>query len=101
MPRFICPCLLAIYATLGLSLHAGAMPHTGLGTHVYAGLFGKVRLPRINVAKGIKAVAYPVTKTAVNGGKAAISGGETAAKAYGTYHSLAPNSKAIPSISRL
>lgn len=53
------------------SFHAGPLP-----ARTAYGLFPKVRRPKINFGKGAKAILYPVTKTAVNGGKMVVGSGK-------------------------
>jgi len=47
---------------------------------VCGGLFPRVRLPRINVGKGVKTVLSPVGKAAVVGGKAIVGVGKAVIK---------------------
>lgn len=58
---------------------AGAFPSHAPASPVRAayGLFPKIRYPKINIGKGVKAVLYPVTKTTVNGSKTVIGTGKT------------------------
>ena len=43
-------------------------------------LLPRVRLPKINLGKGVAALVYPVTKSLVNGGKSVLKVGEVADK---------------------
>ncbi len=83
-----------VTATLGLALSARAFPHaTGeaLRPHACQGLFGKLRLPNVNVRRAAKAVVYPVKKTAIAGGKAAVEG-------YQVYRVVSPRGRALPAV---
>ncbi len=69
---------------------------------VVRGLFPKIHLPKINLGKGAKALAYPVAKATVNGGKAVVQGGgvvvknaQTGAQIYGATRSLAPLTRTL------
>ena len=52
-------------------------------------LLPRVRLPKINIGKGLAALAYPVTKSVVNGGKTVLKVGEVADK-LGLVPSIGP-----------
>lgn len=65
--------LFAVLFTLSLNIF--------LAASVAAGPNFLPRLPRINFGKAVKAAAYPVTKSLINGGKTVLKVGETADKA--------------------
>ena len=52
-------------------------------------LLPRVRMPRINLGKGLAALAYPVTKSVVNGAKTVLKVGEVADK-LGLVPSIGP-----------
>ena len=52
-------------------------------------LLPRVRMPKINLGKGLAALAYPVTKSLVNGGKTVLKVGEVADK-LGLVPSIGP-----------
>ena len=43
-------------------------------------LLPRVRMPKINLGKGLAVLAYPVTKSVINGGKTVLKVGEMADK---------------------
>jgi len=70
MKRLISLGLLLLLATVTLT------PPARAGMH----LLPRVRMPKINLGKGLAALAYPVTKSVVNGGKTVLKVGEVADK---------------------
>lgn len=62
MKRLIFSCLAAVLAAFFLTAQAMAWPH----------FRPRIRLPKVNLGKGIGAVTYPVTKSLINGGKTVL-----------------------------
>ncbi len=81
MTRFFSSCLAAASATVFLAAQATAGPH----------LLPRLRLPKINLGKAVKAAAYPVTKSLVNGGKTVFKTAATA-ETLGVLPSIGPPS---------
>ena len=52
-------------------------------------LLPRVRMPKINLGKGLAALVYPITKSMVNGGKTVLKMGEVADK-LGLVPSIGP-----------
>jgi hypothetical protein len=77
--RSLCSCLAAVSATVFLAAQATAGPH----------LLPRLRLPKINMGKAMSAVAYPVTKSVVNGGKTVLKTAATA-ETMGVLPSIGP-----------
>ena len=73
--------LAVVSATLLLAAQATAGPH----------LLPRLRLPKINLGKGIGALTYPVKKSLVNGGKTVFKTA-AATEALGVLPSLGPPS---------
>ena len=68
MTRIFSTCLVSLSATVFLAAQAAAGPH----------LLPRLRLPKINLGKGIGAATYPVTKGLINGGKTVLKTAATA-----------------------
>lgn len=74
--------LLSIFVIFTIILTA---PPATAGMH----LLPRVRMPKINLGKGLAALAYPVTKSVINGGKSVLKVGEVADK-LGLVPSIGP-----------
>ncbi|MDQ2798796.1 MAG: hypothetical protein M3Y13_04030 [Armatimonadota bacterium] len=68
MKRPLFFCLAVVSATFFLAAQATAWPH----------FRPRIRLPKVNLGKGVGAVTYPVTKSLVNGGKTVFKTAATA-----------------------
>jgi len=61
-----------------------------LASPVMAGsLFPRIRMPNINVTRGVRALTYPVTKSLINGGKDVLKVG-AAADSVGLVPNIGP-----------
>lgn len=85
---------------LGKSLPASAFPCAPSQAAAIRGLFPKIRMPRINLGKAVKAAAYPVTKAVVNGGKTAYEGGKKGVAVYEAWQGLSSKAGGIAGMPR-
>ena len=79
MTRSFFSCLAAVLAAVFLTAQAMAGPR----------LLPRMRLPKINLGKGMGAVTYPVKKSVVNGGKTVFKTAATA-ETMGVLPSIGP-----------
>ncbi len=107
----------ALTVLLGTVTPVGAFPaHANrLPARTVYGLFPKGRYPKVNVGKGAKALLYPVTKTAINGGKTVIGSGKAVVNGsvvvvkgaqkgveiYEAGHSLSSKTNGVPGLPHL
>lgn len=97
MPPSFYKSVALIFAAFGLGLPACAVPQVSnvlTRPHAYCGHFGKVRLPKLNIVKAVRATTYTVRKTAATGGK-------TAVETYQVWRVVSPTGKALPPVPRL